>query len=372
MIQELSSPQREILTSHIKETIDFVLNNEKFQPDNLKVEDILDDINFLYKKAGLKTLKASQITICDSYADEKKRISGIKDDTTAKEIDNRIFAGTWEIGYKLMKDARQVYQNYINDFRKLDGLQSQIYDVIARLFPNQTESGFGFVYNVNWLSFYSLAIKVGWIDSDEHIKIYNFLRKGIWSIQPFKDCCFVTQMPRKIHRDGERRLHSTESRTIEWRDSGKYKNYYIHGVAFDESLWEKIVTETITVAELLKIDNMEQRMAALSVIPPKKMVDDLNAKLIDTHVQKKRGKEYMDKVAYERIEHKPVKLYKVEDTSSLNVGEPIYVLFYADPSTGREYFGYVQGEHASDSASAMASRLGMTKQQYLNSLIVET
>src|SRR6476661_6894835 len=105
MIQELSSPQREILTSHIKETIDFVLNNEKFQPDNLKAEDILDDINFLYKKAGLKQLKAHQITICESYADEKSRISVYKDDNTAKEIDTKIFAGIWEVGYKLMKDA---------------------------------------------------------------------------------------------------------------------------------------------------------------------------------------------------------------------------------------------------------------------------
>lgn len=230
-----------------------------------------------------------------------------------------------------------------------------------------------------WISFYDYFRKIGILKNDDYNRYSDFLQKGIWSMQLFKDWCIVTRMPKKIHRDRENRLHSLDGTAIEWWDSttggvSSDKNYFIHGVPFnDESLWEKVVTQKITMKEVMRVSNMEQRNAILAVISPEKFIKELDAKLISTHIQKKKGREYMDEESYNKLNHKEIKLYEVKNNEiSPGMNENIYILLYTDPSTNREYFSFIEPKHATSALDAMASKFGLTAKEYTNNIIAES
>jgi hypothetical protein len=231
------------------------------------------------------------------------------------------------------------------------------------------EQNFGVTQDI-WLSFYSFFKKIGVLNDEKFDKYYSFMKKGIWSAQFFQDWCIITQLPKRISRDPQTRLHSTDGPVLEWRNRGykiQDRVYYIHGINFTEETWDKIVTNKITIGEILQITNMEQRQAMLSVISPKKFIQEFKGTLISTHTQEKKGREYMvDEKNYDTLQHKKIELYRVDDVSKLNLRQPLFVLLYSDPSTSREYFLFVNPRNAVDAASAMASTLGLTKEQYIN------
>lgn len=231
------------------------------------------------------------------------------------------------------------------------------------------EQNFGVTQDI-WLSSYSFFQKIGILEDDKFSRYNSFMQKGIWSAQFFQDWCIITQLPKRISRDPQTRLHSIDGPVLEWRSRGSKitdKQYYIHGINFSEDLWDKIVTNKITIGEILKIDNMEQRQAMLSVISPKKFIDECKGILISTHIQKKKGKEYMNEKDYDTVlNHKKIELYRIDDVVNLALRNPLYVLLYSDPSTSREYFIFVHPATASDAAAAMAGTLGLTREQYIN------
>lgn len=274
-----------------------------------------------------------------------------------------IYGATEDVVYEFL------YQNLCREIKNetINNMQGKKMEFI--------EQEFGVPWN-SWLSFYSYFQKIGIVTSQDFDRYYKFMRKGIWSIQFFKHWCILTPLPNKIHRDNQNRLHSVDSSAVEWMGSKHSDHHFIHGVSFpDKQLWERVVTGKITAKEVLsEVDNMEQRNAILSVFPPDKMIKELNAELISTHKQKKKGKGLLKAEDYKVYEHKPIKLYKIDPAtiSSELPNEMIYVLFYTDPSTGREYFSYIEPRAAKDAASAMAWKFGLTKEQYLNNVVAET
>jgi hypothetical protein len=117
-------------------------------------------------------------------------------------------------------------------------------------------------------------------------------------------------VPTPIVRIDERnRFHSLTSPAIRWKNGAEF--FYLNGVNFEKDLWEKVVNKTISSKEVLSLDNIEQRMAALRVIGVEKILE--TATLID-HAK-----------GYE--------LYQIKNIFTITA----YYLKYADPSTGRVY-----------------------------------
>jgi hypothetical protein len=221
------------------------------------------------------------------------------------------------------------------------------------------------------MAIYSYYKKVGMLKSDEFDRYWNFVNKGVWSMQLYKDWCIITRIPVRISRDAQNRLHSLDGSAIEWRGNLKVvhpfdgRQYYIHGIPFDEQLWDKTVNNKITISEILGIKNMEQRQAVFSAINPMTFIKECGGKCVSTHVQKKQGDRFMSKDTYSKINHEEIKLFEIKDVAKLGLSRTLYIMLYKDPSTEREYYMFVNPRDSIDAATAMAVSLGLTKDEYL-------
>lgn len=132
-------------------------------------------------------------------------------------------------------------------------------------------------------------------------------------IFPFKDICFISQKPKSLVFEDDV-LSNDQGPSVMYPDG--YSLYALQGVAFEKSLWEKIVNQTITDEEFGKIENAEQQMAAMAFLKTDVLLEKLNAQLIDEGT-------------------KGVKLYKLPNF--MDRGKDRYLTIVKCPSTGREY-----------------------------------
>ena len=168
--------------------------------------------------------------------------------------------------------------------------------------------------------------------------IYERLCK-VSFIYPLKDVCFVSEKPIEIHRENKK-LHCTHDMALKYSDG--FGLYSLHGVRFDKKLWESIVNKKITPKEMLSIENIEQRYAALKTIGLNYVFDHIPHKLICPKTE--MGNE----------------LYELDFD-----GNKVKCLKYSCPSTGRVYTKFVPDEFIdADSAQAWSFQINIT--EYLN------
>jgi len=56
-LEKLTPEQEILLQSFGQDHIDFIVDNDKHREKDLHIKDIIDDINWIYQKARLKTTK---------------------------------------------------------------------------------------------------------------------------------------------------------------------------------------------------------------------------------------------------------------------------------------------------------------------------
>jgi hypothetical protein len=134
----------------------------------------------------------------------------------------------------------------------------------------------------------------------------------------------------KVDMENEGRLHSTEEAAIEY--SGGWKLFYLWGVNFTEELWTKVTQKQLSIAEVLALENMEQRMCALKVYGAEALLESANAKKLDE-------KSYIHKATGKTLKNE---LYLIDEKSLFS--EPEYFLKYMCPSTDRVYVSCVDQE----------------------------
>ena len=219
------------------------------------------------------------------------------------------------------------------------------------------EQGFGIPWNSYWFSFYTYFRLIDIVKSPDFDRYYGLVKNhGLWSIQFFEDWCIVTQLPKIIRCDNDNRLHSVDGAAIEWRNGEK--NHYIHGVYFKSQLWEQVVSGLMPAKDVLKIENMEQRQAALSVIPLSNMLKEMNAVLVSVDVVRKGN---------------TIELYKIAGNSmDIRDDEDVNIIHYFCPSTGREYFDFVP-DNIETASQGMAWKFGFTNiKDYKENMEIET
>ena len=109
---------------------------------------------------------------------------------------------------------------------------------------------------------------------DQHCAI----SKSIGWFYPFNDFCILTDRPEIINFDDQERLHSEIGPSLRYRDG--YNLYAWHGTAVPSEWIEN--KESVDPASVLKTDNVEQRAAGAAIIGWAKMLDVLDAKIIDS------------------------------------------------------------------------------------------
>jgi hypothetical protein len=163
--------------------------------------------------------------------------------------------------------------------------------------------------------------------------------------------CIVSNLPSKITRDADNRLHSTDGYAIEFRDG--YKLHFVHGRALPGNVFESIKDKSYTAEQFFKEPNEEVKSAAIGMMQELYGEEHVfrffekNLKEVDTYVDKKNKK------------------YLEGTTGGMNVG--VYTLFKGVineeevayircfcPSTDRMFFLGVNPEH-NNAKDAIAS-----------------
>ena len=136
--------------------------------------------------------------------------------------------------------------------------------------------------------------------------------------------------------DQENRFHSLAEPAIRWKGGKEF--YFISGVNFEKELFNKVVRKELSALEILKLENMEQRMIALKVLGAERMLEELHATLIEKSAV---GNE----------------LYKLDD---IIPDKSIKLLKYTCPSTGRVYTKFVPFEfEKADEAQAWSFQISL-------------
>lgn len=170
------------------------------------------------------------------------------------------------------------------------------------------------------------------------------MKAGVYEMILLDGLCIVSNMPTKVVRDEQNRLHNEDGAAIEFADG--YKLWFYHGIAVKAEWIEK--PEKLTKNDWSNEDNLEKRRVIQELMGddfPKK----LKAKLVS-----KSSKEFKDK-------HNLFGLYEVELKD-----DPESVARYVkvqDHSSSRQYFIRVK-PNLSDADEALAWTFGMTKEDY--------
>src|SRR3989344_2447549 len=141
-----------------------------------------------------------------------------------------------------------------------------------------------------------------------------------------------------IQLDSKFRYHSTEKADIKFSDN--YQFFYIHGIRFEKELWEKVKEKRLTAKQILQLENIGQRYIALMLYEPKRLLEELDAKLIS---KTKRNE-----------------LYSI---GSILRNKDLKLLKYLCPSTNREYVKFVP-DNFIDADEAQAWSFQIKKEEY--------
>lgn len=213
---------------------------------------------------------------------------------------------------------------------------------------------YGSITDYGWVAYMDYFIKHKLITTEKEAEFNNFkelLLSGVYNMIQFSNVCIVSNMPKKINRDIENRMHSVTEKAIEFHDD--WGLYFIHGRNLPEKTFKAIQEKTFTTSEFFQISNEDEKSACLAMMQElygeEHIVNFFRENLteVDTYVDKKEEK------------------YLEGTTRGMNVG--VYTLFKGVidgtevaytrcycPSTDRMFFLGVNPIHT-EAKNAIAS-----------------
>jgi len=137
------------------------------------------------------------------------------------------------------------------------------------------------IFDCNWVAFYLFGEEIGVKYSPKNsrdLKNYcEFLKGGIFFSILFEKLAIICRKPKIILRDERKRLHSSVSPAVVWRDG--VKNYFWHGI----SISEKIIMRPndLTTEEILNERNSEVSRAIAEKLGWDNYLKKIGSVLID-------------------------------------------------------------------------------------------
>ena len=129
-----------------------------------------------------------------------------------------------------------------------------------------------------WLAWVEFAAKIGvQIEKSEHFHAYIQYAKTSGVSYFYPGFAFVSDRPDAIRKDDETRMHCEDGPALSYRDG--YAVHCWHGQNIPSEWIEK--PETLTAAIAINHPNVEQRRAACEILGWARVLDELNASLID-------------------------------------------------------------------------------------------
>jgi len=212
---------------------------------------------------------------------------------------------------------------------------------------------------------------------DQTLLVLDLLHHHIYDLIALDKCCIVSMNPTRFKTDDQHKPHSVEGKAVEFKTG--YGLYYIHGVVFDDKLWDMITHRKLTAKQVLQIRNIEQRRVAINHYGMDQIFDELDTTLLSEQTK--------DVMVYPKtLDGDPStwhsKLANISETQKItyqlykakNIIEDIDMLLvrYTDPSDGRVFVGQVADTNPYDNNKqittafdAMAFRSQQSLKEYL-------
>ena len=205
---------------------------------------------------------------------------------------------------------------------------------------------FSLVWWKVWTNYYRFTQSIGVKYDEEKLKKLEDITTNIPMFIALGENVFlVIDMPTEILWENGR-LHSDQKPALKWKDDDMF---FLDGVKFEKSVWENILSKTMTFKEIMAIEISDQRTIALKYNP--EAIIKEHAVLVDK--DNRNNELYM-------IENQPI---------NKDLGfDKIWFLKMLCP-TGRTFIEGVPNEEAEKNpkAGAMQALLcGLTYSEYLN------
>ena len=236
-----------------------------------------------------------------------------------------------------------------------NNLRANLYDSLDA--SNKIGGGYWFPLWWNcWGAMYQYAKKELGVKFDEERlrKMTQFI-ENVHFLLPHRGTCFVSDKPISILRNNDNRLHNENGMAVEYSD--KTGIYALYGINFEKELYWKVVKKELSFADVIKINNVDQRAIAMKYLSFAHLVGGTKMKIVDGKTE--RGNE----------------LWKLPQSAGI-FEQDEYFLHYFCPSSGREYVSAVNPEHIKrcglDADALIAARHRFTLRQYLDNNFVST
>jgi len=93
--------------------------------------------------------------------------------------------------------------------------------------------------------------------------------------------CIAIKPAVTVSMSDENRIHHSNGPAVKFDDGTEY--YYLHGIAFEEEFYNSIIDLSMPAKDILSIRNAEQRMAAIKELGYEYILDEVDAKVLDTY-----------------------------------------------------------------------------------------
>ena len=219
------------------------------------------------KKTMLTKLTKAQIDAMPSYVDKWIGIglsTARVDFDRAKALVTRAYTAVGLAAPKqfyFAKGPDEAFETY----KMLGGKKDRSFFLNGNMFGSM---------EATWLSYYDYYKRETKIDLTDIDYMIELAENCGW-VYCARECAIIQDRPMKILFDEQKRLHCQTGPAIEYGDG--FTVHAWHGVAVPG----KWIRGDLTAAEALKVENTEQRRAACEILGWAKILDSLNATVID-------------------------------------------------------------------------------------------
>jgi len=176
-----------------------------------------------------------------------------------------------------------------------ENISKQIIADLVKSVPKQLEyiNQFLFVtspYSAGYYAWYTFIRDELKVDPGETKQALDnfaalYMESQIFSAIYFDQACLFSKMPRRIYLNDNKDLHNTLGSSMDWEKTvpeTDFKLYFINGRQLPAWIWEKAADGTMTADDFIGATNEEHRAGIFQVLGDKKLMELLDAKLIDS------------------------------------------------------------------------------------------
>jgi Mg/Co/Ni transporter MgtE len=131
-----------------------------------------------------------------------------------------------------------------------------------------------------WAGYYEYAQYIGVKFNKQKYDLFMNFIEHVHFIIPFDGVCFVSEKAKNIHWDDRDRLHSDNSKAVEYPDG--WGLYSINGVKVPEKV--VLAPETITIEEIQSETNLETRRVMIERYGPPRYLEALDCTVLDADI----------------------------------------------------------------------------------------